>query len=596
METTLTIVSFVFFTGLVAFITWLLTRKDDHGTAKGYFLGGRTLTATFIAGSLLLTNLSTEQMVGLNGTAFNDGFSCMVWEVVAVIGLVLMAVYFLPRFLKSGIATVPQFLELRFGHSTQVICNIIFMIAYTVILLPIILYSGAKGFDNMLDIRTLTGIESEMGRIYLIVIIVGTIGSFYALFGGLRTVAVSDTLNGAGLLIGGMLIPIFGLAYLSNEMGNGNGLMEGFSMIKDAYAQNKEGFNAFNSIGSKEQGVPFFTIFSGVLLLNLFYWCTNQQIIQRTFGASSLKEGQKGVLLTGALKLLGPLYLVIPGMIAYAIFVKTNPTLGDKAYGMLVKTVLPWPLRGFFAAVMVGAVLSSFNSALNSTTTLFSLGTYKNFFNKNASDEETVKSGKIFGWVIAIIVITTAPLLLFTDGAGGGIFKYLQMMNAIYMIPIFSVIVVGMLTKKVPAIPANISLIAGIALIGIGYFIPMGTSDAGKMLCFLDVSGLNNFHFVGIVFFLLVAFMLIYSQIAPKKDVWIQKHSGDVDMTPWKFAKPAATVLIIIVLSIYVIFADFSVLKGINPWKLLIPVPAILLVGLIFMKGMKILSEKKETE
>ncbi|HBS17490.1 MAG TPA: solute:sodium symporter family transporter, partial [Halomonas sp.] len=163
----------------------------DHSSTSGYFLAGRTLTFPLIAGSLLMTNLSTEQMVGLNGAAFADGLSVMAWEVVAVIALVALALFFLPRFLKSGIATLPQLLEIRFDKTTQLITNIIFLIAYAVILLPIILYSGAIGLQGMLDLQGLTGIESTNTLLWLTVWIVGIIGAIYALFGGLRTVAVS---------------------------------------------------------------------------------------------------------------------------------------------------------------------------------------------------------------------------------------------------------------------------------------------------------------------------------------------------------------------------------------------------------------------
>ena len=213
----MTLASFLFFTMLVAVITYLVTRRDDHASSRGYFLAGRSLTFPVIAGSLLLTNLSTEQMVGLNGAAFMDGFCVMVWEVWCVIAMVTMALFFLPRYLKSGIATIPEYLEIRFDHQTRVFCNLIFLIAYVAILLPIILYTGATGMIGILDVGALTGIESPTTLLWSIVWMVGIIGSIYALWGGLRTVAISDTLNGIGLLIGGFLIAYFGLAYLGGR-------------------------------------------------------------------------------------------------------------------------------------------------------------------------------------------------------------------------------------------------------------------------------------------------------------------------------------------------------------------------------------------
>jgi SSS family solute:Na+ symporter len=531
----ITLVSFLLFTGLVGLLTWVITHRDDHGTSNGYFLAGRSLTFPLIAGSLLLTNLSTEQMVGLNGAAFSDGFCVMVWEVVAVLALVAMALFFLPRFLKSGVATVPQYLEIRFDHQTQVITNLIFLVAYAVILLPIILYTGATGLIGILDVQGMLGIESPTTTLWLIVWVVGTIGSIYALFGGLRTVAVSDSLNGIGLLIGGFLITFFGLKVVG-----GGEFLNGLNVFSEVAG------DRFNSIGGKDSSVPVGTIFSGIMLLNFFYWTTNQQIIQRTFGASSLAEGQKGVLLTGALKLLGPLYLVLPGIIAYVLFAGQD-VHQDQAYGRLVNTVLPGPLTGFFAAVMMGAILSSFNSALNSTCTLFSLGLYKSVLKKGATEQQVVRSGKVFGWIMAFISMGVAPLLANTES----IFGYLQKMNGMYFIPIFSVVLVGMLTRRVPPMAAKIGLVSGFAIIATGYFIP----PFDKL-----VASMHEFHFLGIVFAYLVMIMLIIGELKPLPEEYIQEDVKAVDMTPWKHAGKVGLLLGVVVLAIYVLFADFSVL------------------------------------
>ncbi|MHC5053433.1 MAG: solute:sodium symporter family transporter [Planctomycetota bacterium] len=542
----LQVISFLFFTGLVGVITWLITRKDDHRTGRGFFLAGRSLTFPLIAGSLLLTNLSTEQMVGLNGAAFKDGLCVMVWEVVAVVALVTMALYFLPRFLKSGIATVPQYLEIRFDHQTQVITNLIFLVAYAAILLPIILYTGAQGMIGIMGLKEGLGIQSDLANLYLVVIAVGTIGSVYALWGGLRTVAVSDTLNGIGLLVGGFLITYFGL----KAVGDG-GFFAGLGKMKEL-APDK-----FNSIGGSGTSVPFSTVFTGILLLNLFYWCTNQQIIQRTFGAKSLAEGQKGVLLTGGLKLLGPMYLVIPGIIAFALLTKDGVAIDevkvDETYGMLVERVLPGWLAGFFGAALLGAILSSYNSALNSTCTLFSLGLYKKIIRPDATEEEVVRSGKYFGWALAGVTMAVAPLLVYTTS----IFAYLQKMNGIYFIPIFSVVLVGMISRRVPTVAAKIGLVAGFITILIGYFVPVGHD--GENYVFLK-KYLHEYHFLGIVFALLVGAMLVVAKVKPTETGWVQEDVKAVDMTPWKHAFTVGCVLLLAVLTIYALFADFQVL------------------------------------
>jgi len=480
--------------------------------------------------------LATEQMVGLNGAAYSYGFAVMVWEVVAVIALVCMALFFLPRFLRSGVSTVPEYLEIRFDQQTQIITNLIFLVAYAVILLPIILYTGATGLIGILDVQGILGLESHNQTLWIIVWVVGIIGSIYALFGGLRTVAVSDTINGIGLLVGGLLIAWFGL----KALGDGD-LFAGI----DALSAGNPG--RFNSIGGADSPVPIGTVFSGILLLNMFYWTTNQQIIQRTFGASSLAEGQKGVLATGLLKLIGPLYLVIPGLIAYAMFAGQD-VKADHSYGMLVNQVLPTPFAGFFAAVMMGAILSSFNSALNSTCTLFSLGLYRNVINKNASNQQLVRSGKIFGWLLAIVSMCLAPLLLGQES----IFSYLQKMNGLYFIPILAVVLVGMLTRRVPPIAAKVALVVGFAVIACGYFVPAAATI---------VASIHDFHFLGLVFSYLVVMMLIIGEIWPLSEEWVQEDVGAVDMTPWVHARKAGLILVLLVITIYVVFADLSVLS-----------------------------------
>jgi len=544
MDTTLTIGSFVFFTGLVGALTYYFTRGDNHDSSEGYFLAGRSLTGGVIAGSLMLTNLSTEQLVALNGAAFKDGICVMAWEVLAAVAMVIMALFFLPRFLKSGIATVPQYLEQRYDAGARTITTLIFIVAYAGILLPIILYTGATGLSGILNIKDMIGVADDTAVLWLTVWLVGIVGSIYAIFGGLRTVAVSDTINGFGLLTGGVLIAYFGLHEVAGE---GGSLADGWNTLVTSNPEK------FNSIGGKEQSVPFFTLFTGVALLNLFYWCTNQQIIQRTFGASSLKEGQKGVIYAGCLKAIAPLILVLPGIIAFHLYAGDN-IAPDKAYGTLVSNVLPKPLAGFFAAVMVGAILSSFNSALNSTATLFSLGVYQPYFNPQATEKQVVMSGKWFGTAIALLAMSTAPFLANQDS--------LQKMNGLYFIPIFAVVLVGMLSKRVPAIAANIALLAGFTAIALGYFVfDKQLFGSVKQGFEKQVAMIHEFHFLGLVFVSLIALMLLIGKTHPRAEDYVQQDSKAVDLTPWAGAKPTGLCLVLFVLGLYVYFADFSILS-----------------------------------
>ena len=564
MNVALTLGSFVFFTALVAVLTWWKSRGGDSGSNDGFFLAGRSLTFPFIAASLLLTNLSTEQLVGLNGQGFTTGLAVMMWEVVGVIAIVLMALFFLPKFLKSGITTVPELLDIRFGSTAQFVCNVIFMLAYMFILLPMILFTGAKGMMGILDLHAATGIASDTKLLWLMVWIIGGIGSVYALFGGLRSIVVSDLLNGIGLLVGGFMITFFGLWKCGAIDLSGAAVAQGGSIVRGLQNLAADIPEHVNSIGAEGGQAPFLEIFTGILLINVFYWCTNQQIIQRTLAASSLKEGQKGVLLCGLLKLIGPLYLVVPGIMAFFLFkhgtiTPSSPAVVDpatgllreaNAYGELVRTVLPPWLAGFFAAVMAGAVLSSFNSALNSTCTLFSLGIYRKL--RPAADDLTVvRAGKWFGLAIALAAMTLSPML----DSVGSIFRYLQNMNSIYFIPILAVVLVALLSRRAGEGAALVGLVGGVLVIAAGYFVLPGVRGC-------DVVGaMGEYHFVGACFLLLVDAMLVIRLVAPRGEPHAFADAKAVSLVPWKGAWAAGLAMVVVILAIYAAFADFSVLR-----------------------------------
>ena len=544
--------SFFGFTALVAIISYLKTRNIKETSSDGYVLGGRSLTAGVIAGSLLLTNLSTEQIVGLNGSAYQSGLSVMVWETLAAIAMVVTALFLLPRYLKGGLTTVPGFLAKRFDVTTKTLTSILFLSGYVVVLLPVILYSGSLAISGMFDIPQLLGVTHTQS-IWICVWGIGIIGSIYAVFGGLKAVAISDSINAIGLLIGGLLIPVFGLLMI----GDGS-LLEGLSVLT---TENPE---KFKSMGGPTDPVPFYTIFTGMMLVQLFYWGTNQQIIQRALGAKDLKEGQKGLLLASFIKILGPIIVVLPGIIAFHLF-QGNLESADSAYPMLVKEVLPTAWVGFFAAVLFGAILSSFNSVLNSSVTLFGIDVYKQHINKEADEKTIVKYGKIFGVVLAIAAMFIAPLI----ANAGSLFDYLQEINGIYSIPILTIIVVGYLTKRVPAIAAKIGLASGCLLyIASQFFMqPYFVSNALKLakdngvtdeaaLALIEAQAYPHFlDIMALLFILNVGIMLLIGKLYPRKEEFVQKHTKQVDITPWKYTTQAGVAICVIVIGIYIYFA-----------------------------------------
>ena len=545
------LISFVGFTALVAIISYYATRKTDEASSDGYFLGGRSLTAGVIAGSLLLTNLSTEQLVGLNGSAYSEGILVMAWETLAAIAMVATALYLLPRYLKSGLTTIPQFLSERFDVTTKTLTSALFLTGYVVVLLPTILYSGSLAISAMFDVPELLGV-SEKVALWVCIWGIGVVGSIYAVFGGLKAVAVSDSINAIGLLLGGILIPIFGLMIV----GDGN-MFDGIAKLQTDIPEK------FNSIGTKTASVPFVTIFTGMMLVQLFYWGTNQQIIQRALGAKNLQEGQKGLLLASFIKILGPLIVVLPGIIAYYMAQQgiLDVSQPDQAYGELVKKVLPPEFIGFFAAVLFGAILSSFNSVLNSSVTLFGIDIYKEHINKEADEKTTVKYGKIFGIILAIGAMLIAPFLSDLDS----IFSYLQQVNGIYSIPILTIIFVGFVTKKVPAIAAKIGLLSGSILYIISEFVirpnkvsnALATAEANgitsvEALKVIEADAYPHFlHIMAILFLLNVAIMLIIGYFKPRPIAYKQKFTNEVDITPWKHAKLIGLIIVIIVVFVY---------------------------------------------
>jgi len=241
----LTVISFVGFTLFVALLSWYKLRKENLRSKDGYFLGGRSLTGGVIAGSMILTNISTEHLIGMNGSAYKNGMIIIAWEVTSAIALVIAALYFLPIYMRLGLSTIPQYLEIRFDATTKTIVSLLLMLSFVVTLLPIVLYTGAINLESLFSISEVFQISKSEG-IWLTVITIGVIGSVYAILGGLKAVAFSDSINAIGLMIGGLMVPVFALW----EIGSGN-LIAGFSKVYQTIPEK------FNVIGAEDSVLPF---------------------------------------------------------------------------------------------------------------------------------------------------------------------------------------------------------------------------------------------------------------------------------------------------------------------------------------------------
>lgn len=548
-DLTLTLLSCAFFMGLVAYVSYLKTRGQAN-SREGYFLAGRSLSGIFIAGSLLLTNLSAEQLVGLNGSAYGSNLSSMAWEVTAGLAIVIMALVFLPKYLKGAFTTLPEFLNTRFDDDVRRLSVILFMLGYGLITIPSVLYSGSIAVLRLFDVPELLGVGYSSGLV-ITILIIGIIGALYAIFGGLKAVAVSDTINGIGLLIIGLLIPVLGLVAL----GDGN-FFQGLETLTTTKTEK------LNAVGSSTDPLPFGTIFTGMIFANLFYWGTNQYVIQRTLGAASLKEGQKGVILSGYYKVLVPFMMMIPGTIAFHLYGAGLATI-DLAYPTLVKDLLPTFMAGFFLAVLLGAVFSSFNSLLNSAATMFVLDVYEPLRPEKLSEVQVIKVAKFASVVIAALSFIVSPLLQY---APEGLWQIIRIFTGFYNIPIITVVLVGLFFKRVPALAAKVSIIFHVI--------------AYVLLRFVIEIDIHFVHVYAILFAIEFALMLLISYWKPNQKVWTLSQNDEVDMTPWKYAYAASIWLIAAIVILYLTFSKVGLVDGIGVSYFLSTGAVVIIAGL----------------
>lgn len=536
-------------------VAWVSYRKSrgEVATRDGYFLAGRGLTAVFIAGSLLLTNLSAEQLIGLNGSAYGFNLSSMAWEVTAAIATICMAFIFLPRYLAGAFSTLPEFLNSRFDDDVRRLTVLLFMLGYGLVTIPSVLYSGSIAVLRLFDVPELFNLPYTQA-LTLTIVMIGSTGALYAVFGGLKAVAVSDTLNGIGLLLVGLAVPLLGLSVL----GNGS-VGDGLHIVANTHT------DKLNAIGGPTDPTPFGTLFTGMIFANLFYWCTNQYVIQRTLAAKNLAEGQKGVLFSGFFKVLVPFIMMIPGVIAFHLYGAVGSEGGlpsiDLAYPQLIRDVLPTYAMGFFLAVLLGAVFSSFNSLLNSAATLFCLDIYLPLKQRQGApavdDKQLVKVAKRASVVIALFSFVVAPMLQF---APEGLWQIIRIFTGFYNIPVIAIVIVGLFSRRVPALAAKLVIVFHVIAYGLLKFV------------FDDWVTIHFLHLYAILFVIEVAMMLVIGRIFPRHEAWTFKPSDKIDLQRWRYAIPCAVTLASSVVGLYLLFSPIGLVDGISVafWPLIL--------------------------
>lgn len=428
---TLQIAIFFFVTALIGLITYIKCRNAVHretttteGENKEVFLAGGGLSWIFVAGSITLTNLSTDQLVGMNG---NQMLLLAWWELAAVVGLFILAKVFLPIYYRYQCTTTTELLERRYNnHHIRALIGFLFLLGNVFIFLPTVLYGGSLFMITMfgLDVPLMT-----------LAIAFAVVGAAYAVLGGLRAVAVSDTYSGILLLSLGLVV-----VYLS----------------MDAIDFDFSGIPAerLTMIGANDSPIPWHTLLTGMILIQIFYWSTNQTITQRAMASPTLEEGQKGVIMAAAIRfLIIPPMIVLPGVVSYKLY----GDIGDAAYGRIVGDVLPMWLSGAFAAALAAAVLTTFNSILNSSSALYVLDIHEKYISKKVS---VAKLNAVVTAVFVLLALALVPIYSQSES----IINTVQQLYGLLSMPILSCFIVGLMFKNVHYLAAVGAVVLGVAL------------------------------------------------------------------------------------------------------------------------------------
>lgn len=483
---TLDIIAFIGFLILVIGVSLYVSR--NKGNTEDYFLAGRSLSWWVIGLSLIASNISTEHFVGMAGQGFRGdiGLAIASFEWMAALALIVVAVYLLPKFLQSGIYTIPEYLEYRYDRKSRTLMSVFMLLFYVGITIATVLYAGAFALKEIFGISLVKGVW-----------MIGLTGGLYTIYGGLKAVVWSDVIQGTALLLGGLLVTILGMEAIG-----------GWS----AFVELSEG-RLHTVLPLDHPTLPWLAVFlGGMWIPNLFYFGLNQFITQRTLGAKSIVEGQKGILFGASLKLMIPFIIVFPGIIAFELY-GDQITNGDAAYPKLITELLPTGLVGVMFAALFGATMSTLDSLLNSAATIFVIDIYKPFIQKSKSSNNVVKVGKICTFVLTILACLWAPIISQFEG---GLYLFLQLYWGFIQPGVVAVFFLGLLWKKVPANAAFWGMLLNIPIYG------------GLLWAFPDIAFL---HHMAITFLCVIIFMVVYTLQWPRSTMQVIPTIQGKDMT-----------------------------------------------------------------
>ncbi len=503
------IIVFAYF-GVVFYIARWATLRRTHShsdtASADYFLSGKSEGWFVIGAALFASNVGSEIILGLSGSGARADMPNAQFEILASLVLIILGWVFVPFYLKTGVYTMPQFLEMRYSPAARTYLSVVSILAYVLTKISLIIFSGALIFD-MFGIPFWTG---------AIIIVLST--GFYTVLGGLTAVIYTDLIQTIILLAGTIAVTFFGL----HELGGWNEMTQ---TLADAHVQSgtppaEHFFNMWRPISDSEY--PWTGMLFGAPILGVWYWCTDQFIVQKVLSAKDISQARKGTLFAGFLKLLPVFIFLMPGVIAFALaqkgllaFSLDNP---DQAMPAMITSLLPVGLKGLAIAALLAALMSSLSSAFNSSSTLFTIDFYKRY-KPEASEKQLVLVGQIATVVLVVVSLSWIPFM--RTLMGGGMFHYLQSIQAYISPPIAAVFLLGLFIKRINARGAIVSLWVGFVL-GVSRLVTEFMAKEGRIKIeegsFLQMMlGINFLHYALFLFLVCGVILILVSLTAPQQ-------------------------------------------------------------------------------
>lgn len=534
---------------------WVSRGKGE--TSESYFLADKSLPWWAIGASLIAANISAEQFIGMSGSGFAVGLAIASYEWMAAITLLIVGKFFLPIFIEKKLYTIPEFVEVRYSTNLKTILAVFWVCLFIFVNLTSVLYLGATALDTILG----TG----DGSIFMYSVIgLALFAAGYSLYGGLSAVAWTDVVQVVLLIAGGLVTTYMGLTHLADDGNVFSGMVRLYEEVPEKFSMIIEKGEIFTPNGKDAWwDLPGLAVLvGGMWVANLYYWGFNQYIIQRTLAAKSLRESQKGIILAAFLKLLIPLIVVVPGIIAYVMnmdengeiiqgtadasfFTSLGGVINDNASPWLIREFVPIGFKGLVVAALAAAIVSSLASMLNSTATIFTMDIYKPYFQKKKSEKNLVSVGRITAAIALLIAVVLAPQL----ASLGQVFQYIQEYTGVVSPGILAVFMLGLFWRKTTN---NAAIWGVLSSIPIAFYFKVGPNGWIDSPLFVN---LPFMHQMMITWILVMLLMVVISYIEGKG----KNQEKSIVITPTLFnTGPAfnigAFAVSLIVVALYAIF------------------------------------------